>query len=132
MTSTLPFAGAGQPRDRGRRDEEADQDQEGRLGERSEVLCLAVAILVADVRGTTCDAEREEREQRRDEVGSRVGRLGDEAKAACRKADDELQRNESRGRTDRDERRAPLWVHGRSLGPPPAEAGLAVCQEAGL
>ena len=57
-----------------------DEDQERSLGERGEMLCLAVAVEVPLVGRLHRDADREEREQRRDEVGARVGGLGDEAR----------------------------------------------------
>jgi hypothetical protein len=45
------------------------------------VFGLLVPVLVADVGGPQGDAEREEREQRGDEVGAGVRGLGDEAEA---------------------------------------------------
>ena len=60
--------------------------EDARLGERGEVLGLPVAVGVRAVGGTAGDADREEREQRRDEVGAGVQRLRDEAEAAAREA----------------------------------------------
>ena len=81
------FAGADEPLDRADADEHARGREERRLGERGEVLGLAVPVLVRDVRRPPRDAEREEREQRRDEVGAGVDRLGDEAEAVRREPD---------------------------------------------
>ena len=50
------------------------------------------------------DAEREVRQQRRDEVGARVDRLGDEPEAVRRQAGAELEHDERRGGGNRDER----------------------------
>ena len=65
-----------------------------RLDEGGEMLSLAVAVLVPLVGRANGDADREERQQRGDEVGARVQRLRDEPEAAAREARAELQRNE--------------------------------------
>ena len=62
------------------------QREDARLGERREVLGLAVAVLVAPVGRPDGDADGEERQQCGDEVGARVERLGDEAERAGREA----------------------------------------------
>ena len=90
-------------------------DEERRLGERGEVLRLAVAVLVRDVGGPRRDADREEREQRRDEVGARVQRLGDEPEAVGREAD---------GRASA--RRAPAAANDRRRG---LRGAAATCRE---
>ena len=83
---------------------QAGQDEDRRLGESREVLRLAVAVLVPDVGGADRDADREERQERRDEVGARVQRLRDEPEAVRGEACAELERDERDGRDHRDER----------------------------
>ncbi len=90
--------------------------EERRLGERREVLGLAVPVLVALVGRLRRDADREEGQQRGDEVGAGVDRLGDEAEAVRGEADRELQRDERAGGDDRDERGAPLRAQSSSSG----------------
>jgi hypothetical protein len=75
------------------------------------VLGLAVAELVRDVGRPRRDAKREVGEQRGDEVGARVRRLGDEPEAVGRQADAELEHDERRGGADRDERGTTLRAH---------------------
>ena len=84
--STVLLDRAREPRDRETGDDDADEREDGRLGERREVLRLAVPVLVPASAGPAGDADREERQQRRDEVGAGVERLGDEAEAAAREA----------------------------------------------
>ena len=67
------------------------------LGERGEMLRLAVAELVRDVGRPAATRTREERQQRSDEVGAGVQRLGEEAEAVRREADGELERDKRRG-----------------------------------
>ena len=67
-------------------DEEARHDEDRGLGERREVLCLAVPVLVSRVGRPGRDADGEERQQRRDEVGAGVQRLRDEPEAAAGEA----------------------------------------------
>ena len=98
-------------------------DEDRSLGERGKMLRLAVAVLVRDVRGADRDADREERQQRRDQVGSGVQRLGDQSEAVRRQAGAELERDEHDGRDHRDERRSPLRMHPASKTEEPAEAG---------
>ena len=86
------------------------------LGKRGEVLGLAVAVLVAPVGRLGGDADREEREQGRDEVGARVDRLGDQAEAVRGEADRELERDERRRRGDRHERGPALRCQSSSSG----------------
>src|SRR5207245_6387134 len=45
------------------------------------------------------------------EVGARVRRLGDQAEAVRRQADGQLEDDEDRGCSDREERRPALWRH---------------------
>ena len=68
------------------------------------------------------DADREQRQQRRDEVGPGVDCLRDEAEAPAREPGGELQRDEHAGGDDRDECRAPLRAHARkATGAAPAQ-----------
>ena len=60
--------------DRAPDDEDAGDDEDRALGERREVLGLPVAVLVAGIGGPHGDADREERQQRGDEIGAGVGR----------------------------------------------------------
>jgi len=55
------------------------------------------------VGGSARDAYREEREQRRDEIGGRVGRLGDQPEAVGEQSDDQLDRDERSRGGDRDQ-----------------------------
>ena len=71
-----------EPRDREPGDADRDEHEEAGLRERREVLRLAVAVEVARVGGLRRDADREEREQRGDEVGAGVRGVGDQAEAA--------------------------------------------------
>ena len=105
-----------------RRDRDADEREHGRLRQCGEVLRLAVAVLVAGIGGPAGDADREEGQQRRDEVGAGVERLGDEPEAAAREAGAELERDESRRRADRDERGAALRRHAAKARSVPAAA----------
>ena len=57
-------------------------DEDRRLRERRRVLGLPVAVRMAAVGRTDGDADREEREQRGDEVGPGVGGLREEPEAA--------------------------------------------------
>ena len=77
---------AGEPQDRERRDADRDEHERCRLGERREMLRLPVTVRVAAVGRPDRDADGEERQQRGDEVGARVHRLGDEPEAAAREA----------------------------------------------
>ena len=107
--------GARQPRDREPGDREADEREHGSLGERGQVLGLAVAERMRTVGGTAGDADREEGEDGSDEVGARVERLGDEPEAAADQPGDELERKEQRRGGDRGERGSPQRAHGRRL-----------------
>ena len=100
-----------EPRDRERRDGDADEREHGRLRQRGEVLGLSVPVLVPFVGGPAGDADREEREQRGNEVGAGMQRLGDESQAAADEAGAELQCGEHRRRADRDERGPALRRH---------------------
>ena len=66
-------------RDRAPRDEHACQHEDRAFGESGQVLRLAVAVLMGHVRGPHGDADREERQQSRDQIRTGVERLRDEA-----------------------------------------------------
>src|SRR3954452_16955850 len=87
------------------------------------MLRLAVPVLVRHVRGADRNTDGEEREQRRNQIGSGVQRLGDQPEAVRRQAGAELERDEQDGRDHRDERRSPLRMHPASKTEEPAEAG---------
>ena len=103
---------AGEPLDRAHRDEDAHEREEPGLGERRQMLRLAVAELVRHVRRARRHAHREVRQERSDEVGARVSSFGDEAEAVRRKTDRQLEDDEDGSRGDREERRAALWAPG--------------------
>ena len=75
-------------------DRDAHEHEEGRLRERGEVLGLEMAVEVRRVRRLAREADREERQQRRDEVGAAVRRLGDEGEAPRCEAGRELDRDQ--------------------------------------
>ena len=105
----------GDVRDRAPDDEEACRDEEAGLGEGGEMLGLAVAVRVRAVGRTDGDADREEGQERGDEVHARVQRFGDQPEAVGRETGNELERDERRRRADRDERRTALRIHERRL-----------------
>ncbi len=76
------------------------------------MLGLAVAVRVGVVGGLHRVADREERQQRGDEVGAAVERLRDEAEAAGHETGRELDREEECRREDRGERRSAKRRHG--------------------
>ncbi len=117
---------AGNAPDRAVRDVERREHQERGLGERGEVLRLAVPVLVADVRRPHRDADREERQQRCNEVGAGVDRLGHEAEAAARNARPELDPDQAGGRGNRDEGSTPLRAHRNSVRPLPTKVRLRI------
>ena len=77
------------------------------------MLGLAVAVLVPRIGWAKGDADGEEREQCRDEVGAGVRRLGDEAEAVRGESGAELERDQRERRVHRPERGFPLCLHGR-------------------
>ncbi len=115
-------AAADEVRDRTPRDEAAGGEQDRPLGERAEMLGLAVAVLVRDVGRPHRHADGEERQQRRDQVGARMRGLRDEAEAVRGQARAELEHDQRDGRADRDERRSPLGIHAASETERAAEA----------
>ena len=96
-------------------DQHRESDEEGRLGERGEMLCLAVPVVVPAVGRTDGVADGEEGQERGDEVGSGVQGLGDEPEAVGDEPDRELQHDQRRRRDDRDQRRSTLRAHGGRL-----------------
>ena len=85
---------AGQTQDRPPGDEERRSHEKRALGECREVVGLPVAVGVPSIGRPGRHADREEGQERRDEVGPGVDGLGDQAEAAGREADDELEDDE--------------------------------------
>ena len=79
------------------------------------MLGLAVAVRVADVGRTACDADGEEGQKGGDQVGSGVHRFRDEAEAVGGEARRELDRDERDRGKHGDERRAALRAHAHKL-----------------
>ena len=102
---------ADEHRERPVRDVQAREHEDPRLRERREMLRLAVSVRVPAIGRPPGDADGEQRQQRRDEVGPGVHRLRDEAEAPAREPGGELQRDEHAGGDDRDECRTPLRAH---------------------
>ena len=92
-------------------DHDARDEEERRLRERGEMLRLPVPVLVAEIRRLHCNADREERQERRDEIGAGVDRLRDEPEAVRRQTRPELERDECARSEDGHERGAPLRAH---------------------
>ncbi len=109
----LELDGAREPRDRQAGDDEADHDQEARLGESREVLRLPVTERVPPIGRPHGDGEGEERQERGGEVGPGVRSLGEQAQARARDSGDELDDDEEARGPDRDERGTPLRRHAR-------------------
>src|SRR5947209_14600857 len=101
----------GQPHYGPRDDHDACKEEERSFGERGEMLRLAVPVLVPLIRRPHRDADREERQERGDEVGAGVDRLRDEPEAVGREARPELERDERARGEDGCERGAPLRAH---------------------
>ncbi len=97
-----------EPRDGEVGDAEARDHEERRLCQGREVLGLPVSVLVGAVGRPDGDADREERQQRGDEVGARVQGFGDEAEAVRGQADHELDHDERGRDPHRDEGCPPL------------------------
>ena len=81
-------------------DVEARRDEEGRLCQSGEMLGLPVPVLVTRIGGPHGDTDREEREERRDEVGAGMDRFRDETETVRCKARPELERDERAGGED--------------------------------
>ena len=103
--------------DRARRDDERGDDEDRGLGERAQVLRLAVPVRVADVGRPACDPDREEGQEGGDEVRSRVSRLREKAEAARVDSRHELERDEHERREHRDESGPTLGRHAVSVAP---------------
>ena len=82
---------AGEARDRTPDDQEAREDEDRAFRERGQVFRLAVAVLVPGVGRPRRDADREERQERRDQVGARVCSLREQPEAVRSDAGTELQ-----------------------------------------
>jgi hypothetical protein len=92
-------------------DDEAGGDENRGLSERGEMLRLAVPVGVGDVGRSLGNPEREEGQQRRNEIGAGVDRLREQAEAVRGDAGDELDRDQAAGGEDGNERCSPLWSH---------------------
>ena len=103
--------------DRACRDDERGHDEDRGLGERAEVLRLAVPVRMADVGRPAGDPDREEGQEGGDEVRSRVGRLREKAEAARVDPRHELERDEHERREHRDESGPTLGRHAGSVAP---------------
>ena len=86
--------------------QQATSGQEHRLGQRGQVLGLAVAVLVLGVGGTLGDADRIQREQRGRGVEAGVHGLGQDAQAGRGQADRDLGRRQPERGQQRDQRGA--------------------------
>ena len=86
-----PTRAARQPGDGEAGDEQAQGDQDRRLSQRGEVLRLPVAVLVGRIGRPHCDSDREQREQSRDKVRSRMEGLREQPERAAREPGYELQ-----------------------------------------
>ena len=75
-------------------DQQRDDEQHGALPQRGEVLGLAVPVVVLLVGRAQRHAHREQGQQRGDEIGARVRRLGEEGDGARREPRDELDGHE--------------------------------------
>ncbi len=75
-------------------DEGRDEREKRALPQRSQVLGLPVAVLVLLVGRAHRDTDREERQERRDEIGPGVCSLGQQAQRTGYEAGDELDRHE--------------------------------------
>ena len=94
----------------------AGDEQEDGLDEGREVLDLAVAVGVFVVGRLVGEMDGEERDDGRDEVERGVGRLGQDAEAPRRQADDELHPRQKDRRDDGVRRRRLLFLlAGQSL-----------------
>ena len=113
---------AAEAHDRGDRDPGRGQYQDRRLAECREVLRLAVAVRVLRIRGAFGHADGPEREQSGPRVHARVDRLGEDAEAARREADDQFDGDQRERRAQREERGAPCHRHApdrtRTMPPP--------------
>src|SRR5207248_2497745 len=92
-------------------DQKAGDDEDRRLAERGEVLGLAVTIGVTRIGGAPGDAERDEGQDRRDEVGSGVRRLREQAETVRGDPCQDLDRDQQAGGDDRDKRGTSLGGH---------------------
>ena len=101
---------------------DAERDQDRGLGERREVLGLPVTVRVAAVGRPDRHADGEEGQQRGDEVGAGVRRLGHEPEAAACDPGCQLDRDQDDRGDDRDERDPALRRHAGRLTPPGAGA----------
>ena len=116
------------------RDCEAREHEDRRLGQGGQVLGLAVTVGVPQVGRPHRDADGHEGQQRGDQVGAGVRRLGEQAEAAGRYSGHELHRDQHACGDDRDEGGAALRAHARrriarnKKGPPLASPSAGRCE----
>ena len=94
-------------------DVDAHGTEDRPLGQRREMLGLAVPPGVGGVGRSPGDADGEERQQRRDQVGTGVDGLGDQPEAVGGEPGGELERDEAAGGDHRDECGASCGRHHR-------------------
>ena len=97
--------------DRLDRDPDRGADEQQGLGERSEMLRLAMPVLVALVGGSLGDRDRVQRQERRERVGRRVHGLREHAEAARRDPDEDLDADEEDRGSERHHGCAAAWRH---------------------
>src|SRR5439155_10283624 len=106
---------AGEMRDRPPHDEDRDDDEGRRLSQRRQMLGLPVTVCVAGIRRASGDTNREERQQRRDQVDSGVRRLREQPETVRGDPCGDLERDQRAGREHGDESGAALWGHALSI-----------------
>ena len=84
VVGSTPFAG--EAPDRLDDDDDAAREQDGRLAERRQVLRAPVPVGVLDVGRPAAEPDREEREERRDDVAAGLDARGDQPEAVGEQA----------------------------------------------
>src|SRR5439155_8624412 len=102
-------------RDRPPHDEDRDDDEGRRLGQRRQMLGLPVTVCVAGIRRASGDTNREERQQRRDQVDSGVRRLREQPETVRGDPCGDLERDQRAAGEHGDESGAALWGHALSI-----------------
>ncbi len=100
------------------RDRETEDHEDATLGQGREVLRLAVTVRMPPVGRTARDPDREEGQERCDEIGPRMGRLRDQPQAAGGDTRAELECDQGGGREHGDQHGASLRTHRARLDPP--------------
>src|SRR5205823_702688 len=102
-------------RDRPPHDEDRDDDEGRRLSQRRQMLGLPVTVCVAGIRRASGDTNREERQQRRDQVDSGVRRLREQPETVRGDPCGDLERDQRAGREHGDESGSALRGHTLSI-----------------